>query len=196
MLLGIKADLPIDRAQRQFLPANLMNDFERATLNNGSPTKRKLVASSGWVVQPGVQTSSSSFPLSPTALMLILAAIILGTTAIESKLNTRFRWFDGFWFLICGLIGILLFVMIFSQHPTVSLNLQILFFCPYTLLYIYRAVKKDKETQFLRGIKIWCIFISLFLIGGFFQHYAEGVRFLALSLLIRYIYLIYRHKRA
>ena len=32
MLLGIKADLPIDRAQRQFLPANLMNDFERATL--------------------------------------------------------------------------------------------------------------------------------------------------------------------
>ena len=196
MLLGIKADLPIDRAQRQFLPANLMDDFESATLNNGSGSKRKLVASSGWVVQPGVQTSSSSFPLSPTALMLILAAIILGTTAIESKLNTRFRWFDAFWLLLCGLIGIILFVMIFSQHPTVSINLQILFFCPYTLLYIYRAVKKSKETQFLRGIKIWCILIALFLIGGFFQHYAEGVRFLALSLLIRYMYLLYRHKRA
>lgn len=196
MLLGIKADLPIDRAQRQFLPANLMDDFESATLNNGSGSKRKLVASSGWVVQPGVQTSSSSFPLSPTALMLILAAIILGTTAIESKLNMRFRWFDAFWLLLCGLIGILLFVMIFSQHPTVSINLQILFFCPYTLLYIYRAVKKSKETQFLRGIKIWCILIVLFLIGGFFQHYAEGVRFLALSLLIRYMYLLYRHKRA
>ena len=134
MLLGIKADLPIDRAQRQFLPANLMNDFESATLNNGSGSKRKLVASSGWVVQPGVQTSSSSFPLSPTALMLILAAIILGTTAIESKLNMRFRWFDAFWLLLCGLIGIILFVMIFSQHPTVSINLLILFFCPYTLL--------------------------------------------------------------
>lgn len=196
MLLGIKADLSIDRAQRQFLPANLMDDFESATLNNGSGSKRKLVASSGWVVQPGVQTSSSSFPLSPTALMLILATIILGTTAIESKLNTRFRWFDAFWLLLCGLIGIILFVMIFSQHPTVSINLQILFFCPYTLLYIYRAVKKSKETQFLRGIKIWCILIALFLIGGFFQHYAEGVRFLALSLLIRYMYLLYRHKRA
>ena len=196
ILLGIKADLPIDRAQRQFLPANLMDDFESATLNNGSGSKRKLVASSGWVVQPGVQTSSPSFPLSPTALMLILAAIILGTTAIESKLNTRFRRFDAFWLLLCGLIGIILFVMIFSQHPTVSINLQILFFCPYTLLYIYRALKKSKETQFLRGIKIWCILIALFLIGGFFQHYAEGVRFLALSLLIRYMYLLYRHKRA
>ena len=196
ILLGIKADLLIDRAQRQFLPANLMNDFESATLNNGSGSKRKLIASSGWVVQPGVQTSSSSFPLSPTAFMLILAAIILGTTAIESKLNTRFRWFDAFWLLLCGLIGIILFVMIFSQHPTVSINLQILFFCPYTLLYIYRAVKKSKETQFLRGIKIWRILIVLFLIGGFFQHYAEGVRFLALSLLIRYMYLLYRHKRA
>ena len=196
MLLGIKADLSIDRAQRQFLPANLMDDFESATLNNGSGSKRKLVASSGWVVQPGVQTSSSSFPLSPTALMLILAAIILGTTAIESKLNTRFRRFDAFWLLLCGLIGIILFVMIFSQHPTVSINLQILFFCPYTLLYIYRALKKSKETQFLRGIKIWCILIALFLIGGFFQYYAEGVRFLALSLLISYMYLLYRHKRA
>ena len=196
MLLGIKADIPIDRSQRQFLPANLMDDFESATLNNGSGSKRKLVASSGWVVQPGVQTSSSSFPLSPTALMLILAAIILGTTAFESKLNTHFRWFDAFWLLLCGLIGIILFVMIFSQHPTVSINLQILFFCPYTLLYIYRAVKKSKETQFLHGIKIWCILIALFLIGGFFQHYAEGVRFLALSLLIRYMYLLYRHKRA
>ena len=195
MLLGIKADLPIDRAQRQFLPANLMDDFESATLNNGSGSKRKLVASSGWVVQPGVQTSSSSFPLSPTALMLILAAIILGTTAIESKLNMRFRWFDAFWLLLCGLIGIILFVMIFSQHPTVSINLQILFFCPYTLLYIYRAVKKSKETQFLRGIKIWCILIALFLIGGFFQHYAEGVRFLALSLLLRYTYFIYRNRK-
>lgn len=196
MLLGIKADLPINRAQRQFLPASLMDDFESATLNDSSGSKRKLVASSGWVVQPGVQTSSSSFPLSPTALMLILAAIILGTTAIESKLNTRFRWFDAFWLLLCGLIGIILFVMIFSQHPTVSINLQILFFCPYTLLYIYRAVKKSKETRFLRGIKIWCILIALFLIGGFFQHYAEGVSFLALSLLIRYMYLLYRHKRA
>ena len=196
MLLGIKADLTIDRAQRQFLPANLMDDFESATLNNGSGSKRKLVASSGWVVQPGVQTSSSSFPLSPTDLMLILAAIILSTTAIESKLNMRFRWFDAFWLLLCGLIGIILFVMIFSQHPTVSINLQILFFCPYTLLYIYRALKKSKETQFLRGIKIWCILIALFLIGGFFQYYAEGVRFLALSLLIRYMYLLYRHKRA
>ena len=196
MLLGIKADLPMDRSQRKFLPANLMDDFESATLNNGSGSKRTLVASSGWVVQPGVQTSSSSFPLSPTALMLILAAIILGTTAFESKLNTHFRWFDAFWLLLCGLIGIILFVMIFSQHPTVSINLQILFFCPYTLLYIYRAVKKSKETQFLRGIKIWCILIALFLIGGFFQHYAEGVRVLALSLLIRYMYLLYRHKRA
>ena len=196
MLLGIKADLPIDRSQRQFLPANLMDDFESATLNNGAGSKRNLVASSGWVVRPGVQASSSSFPLSPTAFMLVLAAIILGTTAIECKLNTRFRWFDAFWLLVCGLIGVLLFVMIFSQHPTVSINLQILFFCPYTLLYIYRAVKKGKETQFLRGIKIWCILIALFLIGGFFQHYAEGVRFLALSLLIRYMYLLYRHKRA
>ncbi len=198
MLLGLKADFKIDRVQRQFIPANLMNDFEQATIGGSSPTPRKLVASSGWVVKPDVQTISQGFPLSPTAVMLILAAIILGTTAIEAKLKTRFRWFDAFWFLACGLVGLLLFVMIFSQHPTVSLNLQILFFCPLSLLYIYAAVKKSKEAQFLRAIKIWCGLIALFLVGGLFQSYAEGVRFLALSLLIRYMYILYfyRHNRA
>jgi hypothetical protein len=196
MLLGVQADLIINRSQRQFLPANLMRDFEGAMLSNGTNTKRKLVLSSGWVVKPGVQTTSSAFPLSPTALMLVLAAIILGTTAIEAKLNTRFAWFDALWLLLCGLVGLLLFVMIFSQHPTVRINFQILFFCPYTLLYIYKALKKDKEKQFFKGIKIWCILIVLFFIGRFFQHYAEGIVFLALSLLIRYLYLLYRHHRA
>ena len=69
MLLGVQADLIINRSQRQFLPANLMRDFEGAMLSNGTNTKRKLVLSSGWVVKPGVQTTSSAFPLSPTALM-------------------------------------------------------------------------------------------------------------------------------
>ena len=57
MLLGVQADLIINRSQRQFLPVNLMRDFEGAMLSNGTNTKRKLVLSSGWVVKPGVQTT-------------------------------------------------------------------------------------------------------------------------------------------
>ena len=195
MLLGLQADFPIDYKQKQFLPENLKEDFEHIFLNTGKGKTEKLVSRSGWVVLPGVQTEMADFPLSPIACMLLLAGIIVLITLFEGIRKTRFRWVDAAILLVCGLVGIILFAMIFSQHPTVRLNLQILLFCPFTLLYIYSSVKKSREKQFYKGMKVWCALLILFLIGGLFQHYAEGIRFLALSLLLRYTYFIYRNRK-
>ena len=195
MLLGLQADFPIDYKQKQFLPENLKEDFEHIFLNTGKGKTEKLVSRSGWVVLPGVQTEMADFPLSPIACMLLLAGIIVLVTLLEGIRKTRFRWVDAAIFLVCGLVGLILFAMIFSQHPTVRLNLQILLFCPFTLLYIYSSVKKSREKQFYKGMKVWCALLILFLIGGLFQHYAEGIRFLALSLLLRYTYFIYRNRK-
>ena len=195
MLLGLQADFPIDYKQKQFLPENLKEDFEHIFLNIGKGKTGKLVSRSGWVVLPGVQTEMADFPLSPIACMLLLAGIIVLVTLLEGIRKTRFRWVDAATLLVCGLVGIILFAMIFSQHPTVRLNLQILLFCPFTLLYIYSSVKKGREKQFYKGMKVWCALLILFLIGGLFQHYAEGIRFLALSLLLRYTYFIYRNRK-
>ena len=195
MLLGLQADFPIDYKQKQFLPENLKEDFEHIFLNTGKGKTEKLVSRSGWVVLPGVQTEMADFPLSPIACMLLLAGIIVLVTLLEGIRKTRFRWVDATILLVCGLVGIILFAMIFSQHPTVRLNLQILLFCPFTLLYIYSSVRKSREKQFYKGMKVWCALLILFLIGGLFQHYAEGIRFLALSLLLRYTYFIYRNRK-
>jgi len=195
MLLGLQADFPIDYKQKQFLPENLKEDFEHIFLNIGKGKTGKLVSRSGWVVFPGVQTEMADFPLSPIACILLLAGIIVLVTLLEGIRKTRFRWVDAATLLVCGLVGIILFAMIFSQHPTVRLNLQILLFCPFTLLYIYSSVKKSREKQFYKGMKVWCALLILFLIGGLFQHYAEGIRFLALSLLLRYTYFIYRNRK-
>ena len=195
MLLGLQADFPIDYKQKQFLPENLKEDFEHIFLNTGKGKTEKLVSRSGWVVLPGAQTEMADFPLSPIACMLLLAGIIVLVTLFEGIRKTRFRWVDAAILLVCGLVGIILFAMIFSQHPTVRLNLQILLFCPFTLLYIYSSVKKSREKQFYKGMKVWCALLILFLIGGLFQHYAEGIRFLALSLLLRYTYFIYRNRK-
>ena len=195
MLLGLQADFPIDYKQKQFLPENLKEDFEHIFLNTGKGKTEKLVSRSGWVVLPGVQTEMVDFPLSPIACMLLLAGIIVLVTLLEGIRKTRFRWVDAAILLVCGLVGLILFAMIFSQHPTVRLNLQILLFCPFTLLYIYSSVKKSREKQFYKGMKVWCVLLILFLIGGLFQHYAEGIRFLALSLLLKYTYFIYRNRK-
>jgi hypothetical protein len=195
MLLGLKADWPIDDEQQQFLPENLKQDFERALLHHGKGSTERLVSRSGWVVLPGVQTLPSEFPLSPRVCMLMVAMLILVLTAIEGKRKTRFRWLDATILLVCGLVGMVLLAMIFSQHPTVSLNLQILFFCPFTLLYIYNSCRESSKKRFLKWLKVWCALMILFFIGGLFQDYAEGIRFLALSLLFRYTYILYRNRK-
>lgn len=88
---------------------------------------------------------------------------------------------------LTGACGIILFAMVFSQHPTVSLNLQILLLNPCSLIFLYPTVRCLRRNVIHVWLKAWAVLIVLFLLGGFFQHYAEGMIIVASSLLIRYI---------
>ena len=80
-----------------------------------------------------------------------------------------------------GIIGIVLFLMLFSQHPTVRVNFQILFFNPIHLVFLWSVIKG-------RARRYWGIIIAqtiFFLIGNLFQTYAEGIQSLALCLLLQ-----------
>ena len=64
LLLGIKADQPTTLRQQEFLPENLMYDFDRAKIFvNG--TYRPLVKERRVSVPAGVQLHEPGFPLSP-----------------------------------------------------------------------------------------------------------------------------------
>lgn len=67
---------------------------------------------------------------------------------------------------LTGACGLILFAMIFSQHPTVSLNLQILLLNPLNLVFLWSASKKIKNGQPCKWQKAWTVLIILFLLGG------------------------------
>ena len=69
--------------------------------------------------------------------------------------------------------------MIFSQHPTVSLNLQILLLNPLNLGMLIPALARNKKYNFTI---LACLI--LFLLGAFIQSYADGLEYLAFILLI------------
>lgn len=97
-----------------------------------------------------------------------------------------FWGYDALLLSLLGLAGLVLLTMVFSQHPTVSLNLQILILNPLFLYAAYYVVRNRKDKRKTR--KLWTIigcivFISWIL--GFFQDYASGIILLALSLLMR-----------
>jgi len=89
--------------------------------------------------------------------------------------------------LAAGLCGIILFAMLFSAQPTVKINLQILMLNPLALVFLYPTINKLRKKKMHPWLFVWMTFIVLFLLGGFFQSYAEGMYIVASSLLIRYL---------
>lgn len=183
ILLGVGADKKTTREERQFLPFNLMADFSTATIVGDSV--RPLVLRTETVV-PGIpQVAEPGFPLRPTTCALILLAITLMVSAIEWK-TRRIIWvYDVVLMVACGLAGLILTAMVFSQHPTVSLNLQILLFNPLPLFLAIPVARAARRHRRHWWWTVSAILIILFFAGNFFQHYAEGMIILALSLLER-----------
>ena len=181
ILLGIKADFKTDMRQQEFLPDNLLYDFDRAQIY-ADGTYRPLVKERRMVVLPGVQIIEKDFPLTPTECAVVLLIVALLLRGLEWKLKKVFAWWDVLLMLAQGLAGCVLFAMIFSQHPTTSLNLQILLLNPLPLFFI-PSIIRGKKTKWQN---LLLVLVVLFFIGSLFQHYAEGMLILALSLLSRF----------
>lgn len=181
-LLGIKADLKTDQRQQEFLPNNLLHDFARAQIIRTDGRYVPLVKETRQIVPSGVQIVEQDFPLTPTECAIILLIISLLVFAYEWKKRRTVKWWDILLMTMQGLMGLVLFVMIFSQHPTTSINLQILLFNPLPLFYIYNMYRRKKTHYW----NLLVCMVLLFYIGGIWQDYAEGLEIVALCLLIRY----------
>ena len=201
LLLGVKADYYTTFEQQQFLPERLCADFERAHIISADGTKRNLVSSSFWLFEPTTkqqsiqQTNMSILDVfSPLVTFSILSILTLIIAIVEYR-RKRIIWvFDASIMLTTGACGLLLFAMIFSQHPTVSLNLQILLLNPINIFMLYSVTKAARQNRIHWWTKAWSALILLLLAGSFLQSYAEGITIVALSLLLRNILNIYTFK--
>lgn len=201
LLLGVKADYYTTFEQQQFLPERLCADFERAHIVSADGTKRNLVSSSFWLFEPTTkqqstqQTNMSILDVfSPLVTFSILSILTLIIAIVEYR-RKRIIWvFDTSLMLTTGACGLLLFAMIFSQHPTVSLNLQILLLNPINIFMLYSVTKAARQNRIHWWTKAWSALILLLLAGSFLQSYAEGITIVALSLLLRNISNIYTFK--
>jgi len=185
ILLGVKADRNISAKQQQFLPDFLKEDFDNAEIENIDGTKRQLVAKTNTIVAPFTHDTDYGFPLRPIHCALILLAITIIISTLEIVFKCRLWLYDLLLLLLVGLSGIVLTAMIFSQHPTVNLNLQLLLLNPLPLLLAIPAFKAVKKQQCKWFVCLGIVLIILFYIGNIVQNYAEGMNIVALCLLIR-----------
>lgn len=195
MLLGVQADHRTSKREWQFLPGNAMDDFDHALIVRNDGTRMPLVNRKETVVTAGTQIVEEDFPLRPRSVFLIVLAITVAITVMEMFSKNVMWGYDALMMVLCGLAGIILFLMLFSQHPTVRINFQLLLLNPLPLFFIWRMVKRVQKQQKDWQYAGWIILICLFIIGGIWQQYAEGMYLLASSLLIRNVLCMTRQRR-
>ena len=187
LLLGIKADNKTTRNEQEFLPANLMTDFSHAVIVRGK-TSVPLVKKTDTVVDETVQgEGNTGFCPTPTMCFAALLVVSLAVSIVERMTGKLFWGFDAIVVSLCGIAGLILLAMVFSKHPTVSLNLQILLLNPLFLYGAYSLLRNRKDME--RYKKTWNIlaaFVVAVCFCAIFQQFAEGMIILALSLLLRW----------
>lgn len=193
LLLGVKADRQVSMAERQFLPDSLREDFEDAYLRLPSGERRKLVSVSRMLYAPSLsqlaekQDAESGFAaaMPPMAVALAVLMVMIVVTIIEWRTRRILYGLDILWLLATGVGGIILTAMIFSQHPTVSLNFQMLILSPLCLVALWPVVRSLRRRQFGRWLWVIAGSLALSLFMGIWQKYDAAIWTLALSLLFR-----------
>ena len=109
------------------------------------------------------------------------------TLSLELKRKKPFWFIDATLLTTDGLAGLILFAMVFSQHPTVNLNLQILLLNPLSIIFAYSIIRQQIKGLCHWYWKVLLACLVLFLLGNIFQDYAEGMNILALTLMVRCI---------
>ena len=188
LLLGVRADFSTTRQQQEFLPMNLKYDFDHAQIISPDGSSRPLVKQCRVLVEAGEQVVEPDFPLDPLPCALLLLAFFLIVMAVEWRRHACLVWVDAAVMCVTGLLGCVLVVMFFSEHPATSTNLQAILFNPVHLFYIPSVLRRNFN---IRYWNVLIIMIVLFLLGSIWQDYAEGMEILALCLLSRYL----SHKR-
>ena len=185
LLLGVNADRKTTKSEQQFLPENLKSDFDKATYN-GKP----LVNETRELLSAKTDTVEPSFPLSPLAVAILFAVVSLVMMSFSYRRKQVYWVWDAALMITSGLLGIVFFIMIFSQHPCVSLNFILLFFNPLPLFFLYSTIRKKKVMWW----KIWGILIILGLFGSLFQDIPQPILIVASFLLLHCILHIRIHK--
>lgn len=186
LLLGFKADMQTTREEQQFLPDNLMRDFDQAKIVSADGSARPLVKNTEIIVKGNDHAIAGKTKVTPQFVFITLLLLIAAIVVAEFKTKKRFLWVDISLLLASGLSGLILFVMLFSEHPTTSTNLQIFILCPLNLYWAIYIIKNKRNERKLR--KAWTflsIMLCIGLSGRLIQVYAEGMPLLALSLLLK-----------
>lgn len=142
VVIGSNADKRIGVENLIAFPRYTMEFVEATTLRNDSVTK-KFVERKGVLCQYPLQKPSEHSFFRPTIVCSLLMVIVVLVSFWGWKRGRYFAWLDFVLFLICGLMGLVVFyLMFFSTHPLVDANYNLLWLNPLMVVFAFLLLNK------------------------------------------------------
>ena len=164
IVFGIDADHFASTSQAMFLPENLMNSFQTAQIVTQKGQSRKLISNKKILINKReIPETSSLFSIKPYTISIFLLIIGVMVTIWDLFRHKHYKLFDSLLLIVTGLAGIIVsYMMFFSIHPFVKMNLNILWLNPLNLIAgILLWVRRMRIVLFF-----YQIFNILLLVGG------------------------------
>lgn len=193
LCIGSSADTPINIQQLTFAPLELMQILELTSID-------KIKATSGVdeILQFDKNSDATPFLYSPIFIFSILLFAVVGISVWEIKKKQSLYLINGVLFSIYGVVGcVLLFLVLFSEHPTVSPNYLLILFHPIHLIWapilIFREYKEKKIYYHYINLCVLTLFILFY--WAIPQRFEFAILPLASCLLIRSLTYILINRR-
>lgn len=143
LLLGIGSDRQVTAEDMQFLPHKMYAAAKSGYVIDSKGNKRPLIKDESVVLQQRPEEAKSEFPLSPNSMALIVLVLVIMINVTECSRRSYMWWFDTILLTGVGACALIITAMVFSQHPTVKANTQILIFNPLILFFGIQAIRHN-----------------------------------------------------
>jgi hypothetical protein len=182
LLVGKKAEETVSAYGQMFLPDYLKDQFATAQITIGGKQQPLVLETKTLLEYPNSkQNSDLPWPVIVFGI-LFLAVAAISVLGVLKKKSTD--WLDYSLLGITGLAGLIIgWFTLFSEHPAMSPNYNLLWAFPLNLFFAFVwSVKKWKAKSRLYFWLVGALLLVSFLIG---QQFNPAVYFIILILLVR-----------
>ncbi|HAH25467.1 MAG TPA: hypothetical protein DCL77_17195 [Prolixibacteraceae bacterium] len=184
LLVGKKADVPVSAYGQMFLPDYLKDQFAKAEITFDGNAQPLVLETRTLVEFPNSkQNSDLPWPAIVFGIIFLLVAAI-SVRGYLRKTNTD--WLDYWLLALTGIAGLIIgWFTLYSEHPAMSPNYNLLWAFPPNLLFafVWKNQKWRSKTRFYFWLTGALLLLS-FVMG---QQFNPAVYFIILTLLVRVV---------
>lgn len=184
LLVGKKAEEPVSAYGQMFLPEYLENQFARAEITINGKIQPLVLETRTLVEYPNSKLKSD---LPWPAIVFGLFFLLVAGISVRAFLRKRKTdWLDYWLFSLSGFAGLIIgWFTLYSEHPAMSPNYNLLWAFPLNLLFAF--IWKFKKWRIKTRIYFWLVGALLLLSFVIGQQFNPAVYFIILTLLVRVV---------